>query len=288
MKFEKLTKIEALKYNLKMLLKIWRAHYIRKQKKIRTRDIVKRDYNDDSWLKILESKYWRNAKDLLHFTNMTMPYSNLNEDEKLICLINGQLVRITLSDIDDYSYSRHCDILARYISDNEEIVELGCGFGLALFSFRSRGLDNPMWGYDVSENATSAAKEINEHFNGNLKFGIVDLSKPFDGKFLSGKTVFTSSSFEQLRHYTEVAIKSIISGRPKQVIHFEPVPELLGWNLLDIVAKAHNEFADYQNNLLSTLKKFEKQKILKILNVERLGYGSNPYNEITCIRWKPV
>jgi len=286
--YQELSKIEANRYEFKILLKILRRRYLRKKKKIRTREVVKSDYNDKAWSEILASRYWENAKDLKHFTMMKLPYSNLHDDEKVICLIGGKLVRTTLPQILGYCHYNFCKILKQHITKYDKIVELGCGFGLAVFSYRARGLDNPIEGYDVSENAIKAAKMINNRFNCEIEFGIIDLSKPFDASFLNEKTVFTSHSLEQLRYYTDVAIKSILSGRPKQVIHFEPVPELLGWKLHDIVSKQHNEFADYQNNLLSTLKKFESRGLLKILNIKKIDVAANPFNETTFIRWQPV
>lgn len=286
--FQKLSKIDAFKYETKVLLKIMRAEYLWKKKKIRTRDIVKADYNDKAWKEILESKYWLKAKDLKNFTTMSTPDSHLNEEDKIICLIDGNLVKTTHSYINDYCYSRNCEILKQFVTKDDVIVELGCGFGLALFSFKSRGIDNEMEGYDVSENGISAARQISDHFNCKIKLGIIDLSKPFKVDFLKGKTVFTSHSFEQLRHYTYIAIKSILASRPKQIIHFEPVPELLGWRLLEIVSKKANEFADYQNNLLSTLRKLEKENLLRILDVKKLKQGSNPFNYSTLLRWEPT
>jgi len=286
--FQKLSQFEALKHETKVSLKIIRAQYLWKKKKIRTRDIVIANYNDKAWKEILESKYWLKAKDLRNFPKMSLPFSNLNEEDKIICLKDGKLVKTTYSYITDFCYGRNSEILKQFVTKDDIIIELGCGFGLALFSFKSRGIDNQMEGYDVSENGISAACQISDHFNCNIKFGIIDLSKPFNGDFLKGKTVFTSGCFEQLRHYTDIAIKSILTSRPKQVIHFETVPELLGWRLLDIVSKQANEFADYQNNLLSTLRKFEKENLLRILDVKKLKQGSNPFNPTTFLRWEPV
>lgn len=270
------------------MLKILRARYIRRQKKIRTREIVNEDYDNKAWLDVLQSAYWEKASDLKHFLGMTTPDVHLSDDQKLIWLKDKKLVKNTISEIDDFCRSQMIDILKEHVTQSDKIVELGCGPALNLFDLRLRGFNNILEGYDVSKNVIKVTESIRHHFNlDNMKFGLIDLSKPFDCSFVNGKIIFTRHSFEQLRHYTDIAIKNILDGNPKQVLHFEPVPEILGYSLQDIVERVHNEFADYQNNLLHTLKKFEKKKLLRILEVKRLNCGANPFNESVLIRWTP-
>ena len=288
MSYSQLPFFESLKYEIKILLKILRAHYIRKQKKIRTTNVVEADYENNAWKNILESEYWLKSNNLEQFCFTPTSCSKLEDITEIICLLDNKLVKTTFPFIFNYMATKNSSILKKFVTETDDLVELGCGFGMALFSFRSKGISNSMTGYDISSNAISAAKKINQHFRCNIKFDTVDLSKPFNGSFLKQKTVFTSHSFEQLKYYTETAIDSILRGKPKQVLHFEPVVELFGFGLRDTVSKVHNSFADYQDNLLTTLKKFEKQQKLKILEVKRLGHETNPFNETSFIRWEPI
>ena len=285
--FQSFSKPTQIKYEIKILLKILRNRYLRKDRKIRTKDQILADYDENAWKKVLESKYWLKAKDLKDFCSMVTPVSDLKSDTELVSLVDGQIGKTTLPYMYKYTSEKICKIVGNYIADIDEIVELGCGFGLRLFPFRAYGMNNPLEGYDVSPNAINSAKAINEHFGCNIKFGIIDLTKHFDQSVLNNKTVFTNHCLEQLKYFTENVISNLVKGKPKQVLHFEPVRELFGFDLYDLVYKQHNTYADYQNNLLSTLKKFERKKLIKITKAERLRFNGNPFNETSFIRWVP-
>jgi len=285
-KFQSMNKLDQIKFETKLLLKILRNRYIRNQKRTRTKGTVQKDYDQNAWKNIFLSKYWEKAKNLEEFCFSVIPTSGLNADTKITCLIDGKLTRITTQSYQNYVSKKHYEIMKNFLDENDEIIELGCGFGYRLFSLRMQGLKNQMRGYDVSTYGTKTAEEINNFFSCDIKFGKFDMTEDFDTSILTGKTVFTYHSLEQLKYYTQKVISNLIKSKPRQVLHFEPVPELLGFNLLDIVSKQHNSYADYQNNLLSTLKNFEKNHLVNITDVKRLRYV-NPVNETTLIRWIP-
>jgi len=92
---------------------------------------------------------------------------------------------------------------------------------------------------------------------------------------------------EQLKYHTEEVIQNILEGNPKQVIHIEPIKELYGNSLRDITSKLYVKCSDYQDNLLTVLKKFESKNKIKIYECQRLGFGVNPWHEDSVIRWMP-
>jgi len=286
--FQPFSTPEKIKYEIRTFLRILLKVYIRKEKKIRTKNQIQTDYDEKAWKKVLESKYWLKAKDLKDFCYMVPPdCGDISSNTEKVCLLDGQIGKTTFPFMFKHASEKIYKIVGKYVTNKDEIVELGCGFGSRLFSLRMLGMNNPLEGYDISQNGICCAKAINEYFGCKIKFGVIDLTKPFDESVLNNKTVFTNHSLEQLKHYTPQVINNIVKGKPKQVLHFEPVRELFGFSLYDLVYKQHNAFADYQNNLLSTLKKFESKKLVKITKTERLHFSTNPFNETSFIRWAP-
>jgi len=193
-----------------------------------------------------------------------------------------------MSEYDYYKFREKilCNNIKKLIN-NEEIIELGCGYGYNLFSMRNDGIKNSMSGYDLSKNAIEAGKKINIKFNCNIRFEIKDLTEKFVDLDWKDKTIITHYAMEQLKYNTEFIIKNLIQSKPKQVIHFEAAYEIYGKSIRDKTSKEYIKSQDYQDNLVYTIKKFEKQKMLKIKEITRLGYAGNPLHEATLIVWIP-
>jgi hypothetical protein len=104
---------------------------------------------------------------------------------------------------------------------------------------------------------------------------------------LESKTVFTQKVMEQLKYDTYNVIENLINAKPKQVLHIEPVAELYKWTIRDQISKLYIKAADYQDDLLTVLKTFERKGKIKILEVRRFGFAANPYHEDSFIRWIP-
>jgi len=210
-----------------------------------------------------------------------------NEDNKpKIFLFGEKLIKtkssIFLRMIRDEQYK----ILQKYVSKDDKIIELGCGFGRRLFALRQI-MENNFEGYDFSKNSIDTADKINLKLDTNIKFGIVDLKQDFSQIINEGKIIFTYHCLEGLKWDTERVILNILKCKPKCVLHFEPVPELYGFTLRDTISKLFIKGAAFQDNLLKTLKSLEERKIVTIKEVRRLGYNRLPLNETTLIVWKP-
>ena len=61
-KFQSMNKLDQIKFETKLLLKILRNRYIRNQKRTRTKGTVQKDYDQNAWKNIFLSKYWEKAK----------------------------------------------------------------------------------------------------------------------------------------------------------------------------------------------------------------------------------
>jgi len=175
--------------------------------------------------------------------------------------------------------------LSKNINSDEIVAEVGCGWGFNLWSLLAANFQNPLEGYELSKNGLEAAHQINNKYSCNIKLGKIDLTNFEIFPNLVNKTIFTFHVFEQLKYDTTKVIENIIKAKPKQVIHFEPIIELHGEKIRDKVLKSYISAMDYQDNLLITLKKFEKEGALQILESKRLGFAANPLIETSFIKW---
>jgi len=254
----------------------------------KTRDHVKAAYNEGPYKKLLQDRSWTKIKTLEEHVSTNFFYPQIEKNTIHNVLLNGEIHSCT-----DFEYTKilrkqFADNLKNYLNSNT-IIELGCGNGKHLFSLRAFGFKNNMEGYDISQNAIKSCRLKNDYFDSDIKFDTLDLTTELESLgTLKNKIVFSAHSLEQLKRYTDKIILDLIKLKPKRVIHFEPVPELYAFSMRDIISRMYNYAHDYQNNLLVTLKKYEKRKMLKIIDVHRLGTSMNPLNETTLINWVPA
>jgi hypothetical protein len=256
---------------------------------IRTKEVVDKSYNQSTWKTVLETKSWENKHSLSDFLNSNIE-NNVESDInfKCILLMNSRLYQTSVLNRKKLHTQLITELIKKYTKNSDEIVEIGCGYGLNLFSLVSQGLENSMSGCDISPNSITTGKKINDTFNCNVKFDIVDITKNLNSMDLKDKTVISFHSFEQIKYYTDDVINDLIDAKVSQVIHFEPISELYGITARDISSFLYIKARDYQDNLLHTLKNFEKIGKLKILENYRLGYAENPFHETSLTRWVPT
>ena len=144
-----------------------------------------------------------------------------------------------------------------------------------------------MSGYDISANAVEIARKISSRFRLDMSFGELDLTA--QDLSVPGATLLTCYALEQLKYHTEEVLTRMLSWKPAQVIHMEPVAEF--YNPLkprDLLGIGYVRWKDYQDNLYTTLRRLEGRGWVKILNACRLGLAGNGLNEISFIRWRPA
>ena len=190
----------------------------------------------------------------------------------------------------DYFYSRIKEFLKEYLTLDDTLVELGCGWGRNLFYLLQSAMCKNVIGGEYTDTGLALGRFINKQFNLPIEFFRFDYYKP-DLEFLEklkGTVVFTHNSIEQVSYIPEKTILSLIKSRPKAVIHFEPIYEYRNKEtFLHYLWKKYTELNDYNRNLLTVLKTFERQGQLKI-NVEKIhSLGLNAINPGSFIAWEP-
>ncbi len=191
--------------------------------------------------------------------------------------MNGKLFKGKWNDYVQKYQSQIYDVLEKY--KDESIVELGCGLGYLLFNLHHKNFKK-LEGYDISENAISLLKEYCQKKNYPINFDLLDLNKPFPEGIIEDKVVFTHTSLEQLKYYIPNVLKNIINGNPKTVINFE-----VDYHAESFWTRASIRSKDYQNNVVTELRKLENQKKIKIISIKKIPLSLSSLNRPSVIHW---
>jgi hypothetical protein len=272
------------KYLYFLLLKYYRSLKIGNFK--RTKDFVNIIYNEGGWKRVLESKFWQNCDSLDSLLLHNYPTIG-SGDKQVIALYDNKLCKLPISTRQEKYISQRIDLFRKFLPQNGEVCELGCGFGYNLFSLRLHNFQNHLFGFDISKNSIKAANMINDKFSLGIKFEQADITESLLSLNLKGKTFFSNYVFEQIPHFTRNTLMAILESEPLQVFHFEPIFESYKNTFQDIACKKYIEYKNYQMTLLSELKDMEKKNLIEITHNFRLGTAPNPLHIPSFIRWIP-
>jgi len=247
--------------------------------------IVAGDYDQGNWSRVLQEKRWLKLQNLSEYV---LP----EDDSKIVAKIDNRLVRIGKREYYQYRLRRLQEVLLKYAGDSDALVELGSGYGMNVFSLVLADRWKSIHGYDISPNGIQAAREAAAHFKLNhVQFDMIDLTDSSHPSFkqLAGKTCFTYLCLEQLKYATGKILQGLLEAKVARCVHIEPSFELLRlWAPSDLVNYLYVKKNDYQDNLLYSLRKLEREGRVRITGAERLYYAPTHRNDPTLICWEPV
>jgi SAM-dependent methyltransferase len=246
---------------------------------------VRTEYDGGYWSSVLNEARWRHIATLEEFLS---PPGNAVR----VCKVDNQYVRAHSDDYYRLRRERLLSLMREFAGTEEDLVELGCGYGGNLFGLTIGGSWRRLIGLDVSETGIAAGRQIAARFalSDRVTFDHLDLTDPTDSAFkhLRGRTAFTYYCFEQLPYDTEAVIRNIVKAGVTRVIQIEPLAELLRWNSpKDLVNYLHIVRSDYQRTLLTTLRGLERKGLLRITAVRRLYYAPSIRHDPAVVCWEP-
>ena len=250
----------------------------------RTPQRVSAEYDGGYWADVLRNRAWERC-DTLH--DFIVPRTQGTR----VARIDNRLVRIATTDYYEYRLQMLQREIGRYAGAGAPIVEIGCGYGVNLFTLFETGQWQQLTGLDISANALQAGRLIAERFGTGaaIEFQRLDLlSDDAAWSRLTDATVFSYYAFEQLKHHTGDVLRRIVAARPRRVIHIEPTPEL--WSRLDAkdaINRLYSWSHDYQDNLLDTLRAMERAATVRMVDVRRLYYAPGVRHDPTRVCWEP-
>ena len=252
----------------------------------RTREQVSKEYDQGSWHALAESRSWENFSSLEDFVSFA------NDSRTRVCWINDELVHVQTRDYYAFRLRELQQVMLHYANDSDSVAEIGCGYGMNLFSLSLLRHWKTLLGFDLSENGIRAAQTIAAHFRTQqLSFSKLDLTEGTEEGFrkLDGLTVFSYFCLEQLGQHNSAIIQRLLNARVKRVIHLETTFELLDkLSPLDWISCLYVKRMDYNRSLLTTLIRHEREGSLRILEARRLKFSPTLRNCPTLIVWEPA
>lgn len=169
-------------------------------------------------------------------------------------------------------------------------MELVSGWGRNLLYLINHKVIQRGIGLDRNVAGLVVAKKISKKFKLDLNSFKFDYYKPYlNRQHIQNNIVFTHNSVEQLNYISEKIIKDLSKSKPKVVIHLEPIYEhRQNQSILHFLWKKYTQVNDYNRNLLTILKKLDKDKIIKILKIKKNVIGLHAMNLCSIIVWRTV
>jgi Phytanoyl-CoA dioxygenase (PhyH) len=253
----------------------------------RDSEAVAAEYDGANWSRVLEGRSWERCPDVRSY--VAAP----GDARPRKVLLERKLTEVPNSVYRAYRLEILTEVLTRYCGDGSELLELGCGWGLNLFSLSLAERWTRLRGFDISPNAIQALACAAEQFglSQQISADLLDLTDPASPHWaeLEGQAVFSYFCLEQLPHHTEQVLRNILAARPRRVVHLETSYELLEpWRAADLATLLYVQRMDYQRSLLSTLRDMEARGEVRVLATERLGFAPKPCNDPTLVCWEPV
>ncbi len=208
--------------------------------------------------------------------------------ETRVCLARGnELELASLREARSWFYELLRSTMAAAIEHAESVVELGCGYGINLWTLARHFPAKRFYGGEYSANAVRLAGRLYEK-NASIQvqsLNFYDTAYPvlegIDGPVI----VFTAHAIEQLPSAARV-VATLLRYRTKiaRVFHFEPVCELHDHSLLGLMRRRYAAVNDYNRDLLGQLQKHGDK--IRILRTVPDVLGINPFNPTSIIEWQ--
>jgi hypothetical protein len=255
------------------------------RRRTRTSARVADEYDEGTWRRVHDDAAWTRAPTLEHFLVGA-------DSTPIVARLHGEAWSVPRDEYYRWRIGAIQTILAEHAPDDGALLELGCGFGMNLFSL---SLD-PRWGrlrgLDVSKTGIDVGNEVARWFDlDRVAFGEIDLTDPGHPGFgeIERATVLTYFCLEQLPADVEQVVGAILERRPRRVIHVESAAGLLRWSRpFDLLNKAYVRSMDYQTTLVDIVESMTETGRMNLIHRERLTFGPTLHNDPCLLVWEPA
>ncbi len=197
----------------------------------------------------------------------------------------GKFVKACSDDYERQMLYTIVDRLAKeYLSEQDCVVEFGCGTGHNLLRVQKFNKNADFWGGDWVSSSQKIVNKLGGNFSG-FKFDFFNPSFCFP----KGTGVYTVAALEQTGTNYKKFVSYLLKNKPSVVVHIEPIPELLDeTKLIDYLSIKYMQKRKYLSGYLTYLEELEKKGKILILRAKRSGIGSMMIDGYSEIVWKPI
>lgn len=258
------------------------------QNRRKTTDEVVREYEMEKWGPLLRKVQQSDAKLKVEEVDSMV----LEGESPSLCSMGDKFQ--LLSPLEGRKF--HIDLVESAIKEFlpvTRIVELGAGYGSVVLTLAKRHVF-AKYAFMAAEYVQSGIELIkllskNEALDvdvGHSDFNslpITDLTIP------DGALIYTSMATPCIPYLSSQFITSLLSFKPKVVIHIEPCYEHCdNSTLLGMLRQRYIEVNDYNCNLVTRLHEHQNLGSIKILYEKRAVFGYNPLLSVSLIAWSPA
>jgi hypothetical protein len=208
-----------------------------------------------------------------------------------ISRIGNKLIK-TKSKYFDYKILRLITlyIFLKYLKKESNIVEFGCGTGHNLIALSKINKTAIIYGLDWAQSSQKILKIISQKYKKISGHRFNYFNPKLDNTINIKKdnwSCFTVASLEQVGNNFLKFLNFLKKQKPKIIINIEPINELMSNDkILDYLSVKYSKKRNYLDNYYNYLKKLEKNKIIKIIEIKKSYFGSFYINGYSIIVWK--
>ena len=183
----------------------------------------------------------------------------------------------------------HLIVISSYLKNIKNIYEFGAGSGNVIARLmKNLNANFEFYASDWSEVSVNILKKIKIKKK-KIKTFLFNFFNPNQNISIEKKSlIITNGALEQTGTKYEKFVKYLINNKPKIVINFEPLVELYdNNNFNDHVLRLYAKKRNYLSNYIEYLKKLEQIKLLKIIDLKRVGGGAMQ-ETFSFVVWRPL
>lgn len=261
-----------------------------KKNKIRHKNLreVNREFNKEEW-KDLYNKIIKNNYNYIQ--QVDNQYNNLNKQSYFY--LKKNFYKKNNKFIINKYIKFYSNTIKKYLDKNKKnnLVELGSGYGskiINLYYVLKNNYDINYFAGELSFNGRKITNYLSTNDNLKIKsFKFNFLDKNTYSKIPLNSIVFTSYSMHYMHKLDRNLFSNLKKRKPIIIINFEPLYEIHNSRTLyGKLCKNYIISNGYCINQYSLMKEKKENKEIKILNINKNFFGSNPLLPLSEIVWK--
>ncbi len=178
----------------------------------------------------------------------------------------------------------------KYLASMRSAYEFGCGTGFNMVALGQQMPGMKLHGLDWSPSACEMVKLIGKKHGLDMSSMRFDFFKPDHRmKVDSGSAVITMCALEQVGARHGAFLDFLLEKKPAICLNMEPIEDLYDEkNLVDYLALRFHRMRGYLSGFLPRLKALEAEKRVRILEVQRMYFGSLYHEGYSFVVWRPL
>jgi hypothetical protein len=174
-----------------------------------------------------------------------------------------------------------------YFKDCKTILDFGCGTGKNSILLKKNFPQKKIVSLDRSFYSSRIIEEINNIYKFDIKFKKFDFFKPnMSIKIPKNSGVLTVTALEQVGTKFKKFLLYLKKYKPSVIVNLEPEDFFYKKNSYDFSMLKFHKKKGYLTGYIKHLKYLEEKKLIKIICIQRLYFGSEDNEALNLIVWE--